>query len=100
VPDQPGPPTLGPTPLPEENYDAFLARRTIEIQLASGATPVRAGLEADAEWRAHLGQEPAAEPIPEEQASAPAHGFCGQCGAALAGTPFCGKCGAPTGVVA
>jgi len=101
VPDQPTSPAItGPTPLPDESYDVFLARRTTEIQLTSGATSVRAGFEADAEWRAHFGGDPAPQPEPAPGVPAADHGFCGQCGAALAGTPFCGKCGAPTGVIA
>jgi hypothetical protein len=94
VPD-PTPPHTGPTPHPEETYDLFLVRRSTELVLA-GSTELRAGLEADAEWRAHLGQAQAPlEPVEEAAAPAAGHGFCGNCGAALAGTNFCSACGAP-----
>lgn len=102
VPDQPTAPPLqmlGPTPLPEENYEAFLARRTTEIVLGSKGqvTQLRAGLEADAEWRHANNIEEAAVPVQGDPPAAggQGHGFCGNCGAPLAGTNFCSGCGAP-----
>jgi hypothetical protein len=88
-------------PAPEENYDAFLARRKEELRL-QGRSDLVAGYEAEAEWRALLeaAQSPAVPPVEAADAAFAAgapqgHGYCAQCGHALAGTPFCSHCGNP-----
>lgn len=121
-PPLPVPAEIGPIPLPEENRNAFLNRRVAEMQL-SGQSPLMAATVAEAEWRqaeagpvvppqaATVPRGPQEFPVdrprgrgaPEPMSQngngnfdAPAtHGFCGNCGHSLAGTPFCSACGQP-----
>lgn len=121
-PPMPVPAEVGPIPLPEENRNAFLNRRVAEMQL-SGQSPLMAATVAEAEWRqaeagpvvppqsATVPRGPQEFPVdrprgpgaPEPMSqngngnfdSPATHGFCGNCGHALAGTRFCSACGQP-----
>lgn len=107
-------PVGAPAPTVTENEAAFLNRRVADLRRA-GQSPMLAQQLAEAEWRQSLASPVIAPPVapptepppppgyqsmPSERPrpdrsliGAPAHGFCGGCGAPLAGTPFCSACG-------
>lgn len=86
------PQTGGPLPGPDENFDAFMERRSAELAL-TGLSSMRSALEAEAEWRSAMDQPGPAPPAPVAQPQ-PGASFCSQCGTALGG-PFCSSCGTP-----
>lgn len=91
----------GPIPAPEESMDVFVARRGRELA-GLGTPPLRAHVEAEAEWRRYLAEQAQAQavpaPTPEPSVDAPAApanpAFCPHCGTPNAGTRFCAGCGA------
>lgn len=87
----------GPIPAADENFDAFMERRSDELAL-TGLSSMRSALEAEAEWRrAQELEAPAGSPlaaVASPTTATPTAAFCAQCGTALGG-PFCSSCGTP-----